>query len=269
MAAPNSNAIINATDPRIQEPKSSRPTYSPTQLSQYFARIDLPPHLHPTPTITTKETSTETTLALLTTLQKHHLATIPFENLNLHYSTHHTISLDPSSLFEKIVTRRRGGYCMETNTFFAVVLRSLGFRVRGVRVVWGGLEECEDEGQRIWLYQYREGEGREWESVYCFTEVEFLPQDYEVMSFWTSQCPKSWFTQRVVVVKMLVEGEEVVGTVSLSGAEVKRKGGAGTEVLRLCEGEGERVRALEEVFGVRLTEEERRGIRGMVSELKV
>ena len=31
--------------------------------------------------------------------------------------------------FEKIVTRRRGGYCFEVNGAFAALLRSLGYRV--------------------------------------------------------------------------------------------------------------------------------------------
>ena len=41
-----------------------------------------------------------------------------------------------------------------------------------------------------------------------------------------------------------------------------------TEHLRTCKTEEERVRALEDVFGLRLTDEERRGIEGMVTELK-
>ena len=38
------------------------------------------------------------------------------------------------------------------------------------------------------------------------------------MSFWTSQSRKSWFTYIVVAVKMVLEGEEVVGTLILEGA---------------------------------------------------
>ena len=65
-------------------------------------------------------------LDFLTTLQQHCLVAIPFENVSLHYSPTHSISLDPSYLFHKIVQRGRGGYCMENNTFLLTLLRSLG-----------------------------------------------------------------------------------------------------------------------------------------------
>jgi arylamine N-acetyltransferase len=52
---------------------------------------------------------------------------VPFENLSLHYSQTHLLSLDPEDLFVKIVDRKRGGYCMENNAFFGAVLRSLGY----------------------------------------------------------------------------------------------------------------------------------------------
>ena len=136
------------------------------------------------------------------------------------------------------------------------------------RLVHEGLPESMDMSQKFWQYQHRVDPGAEWQTKYCFTELEFLPDDYKIMSFWTSQSPKSWFTYRVVAVKMFLEGEDVVGTLILSGSDVKRRIGGKTEHLRSCKTEEERVRALEEVFGLRLTDEERRGIRGMVTELK-
>jgi arylamine N-acetyltransferase len=52
-------------------------------------------------------------LEFLTDLHTHMLSTVPYENLTIHYSKSHTISLDPQRLFEKIVLnkRGRGGYC--------------------------------------------------------------------------------------------------------------------------------------------------------------
>jgi N-hydroxyarylamine O-acetyltransferase len=55
-----------------------------------------------------------------------HLTTVPFENLDIHSGV--PIVLDPDALVDKIVTRRRGGYCYELNGAFAGLLRSLGFR---------------------------------------------------------------------------------------------------------------------------------------------
>ena len=56
-----------------------------------------------------------------------HLRNVPFENLSIH--AHEPIVLNDESLFEKIVTRRRGGFCYELNGLFAALLRALGFRV--------------------------------------------------------------------------------------------------------------------------------------------
>lgn len=66
------------------------------------------------------------------------ISTVPYENLSIHYSQSHTISLDPQVLFQKIVVdgRGRGGYCMENSLFFNLILRGLGFRAFpvGVRI---------------------------------------------------------------------------------------------------------------------------------------
>ena len=60
-------------------------------------------------------------------LQVAHLLSVPFENLSIHSGE--PVRLEDDALFEKIVTRRRGGFCYELNGLFAWLLRSLGFRV--------------------------------------------------------------------------------------------------------------------------------------------
>ena len=61
-------------------------------------------------------------------LQVSHLLTVPFENLSIH--ARQPIALDDNALFEKIVKRRRGGFCYEANGLFAALLRALGFDVK-------------------------------------------------------------------------------------------------------------------------------------------
>lgn len=56
-----------------------------------------------------------------------HLETVPFENLAIHLGE--PISLTPDDLFDKIVRRRRGGFCYELNGLFALLLESLGHTV--------------------------------------------------------------------------------------------------------------------------------------------
>ncbi len=60
-------------------------------------------------------------------LQLAHLRAVPFENLSIHSGE--PVVLDDRALFEKIVGRRRGGFCYELNGLFAALLRGLGFEV--------------------------------------------------------------------------------------------------------------------------------------------
>jgi N-hydroxyarylamine O-acetyltransferase len=73
------------------------------------------------------EKKPETDLAGLTLLHRAHLYAIPFENLDIHLDR--PLSLDPDDLFEKLVARRRGGFCYEQNLLLATVLRSMGLSV--------------------------------------------------------------------------------------------------------------------------------------------
>jgi N-hydroxyarylamine O-acetyltransferase len=71
--------------------------------------------------------SLDATAQTLQQLQLAHLLTVPFENLSIHSAE--PIILDDNALFEKIVVRRRGGFCYELNGLFAALLRELGFEV--------------------------------------------------------------------------------------------------------------------------------------------
>ena len=67
---------------------------------------------------------------------RHHMATIPYENLALHYSPQRNrlpsdVTLDMQEVYSLIVEEGmgRGGQCIQMNGMFATVLRSLGFDV--------------------------------------------------------------------------------------------------------------------------------------------
>jgi len=68
------------------------------------------------------------TLEALGDLHEAHLLTVPFENLDIHLGR--PIRLELPALFEKVVARRRGGYCYELNGLFAALLSSLGYQVQ-------------------------------------------------------------------------------------------------------------------------------------------
>ena len=70
---------------------------------------------------------TEPTLENLAALQRAHLMSVPYEDLDIYYGRESSLAFD--CVFNKIVTRHRGGYCFELNGLFAWLLRSLGYRV--------------------------------------------------------------------------------------------------------------------------------------------
>ena len=60
-------------------------------------------------------------------LHARHLATVPFENLDIHLGV--PIELTADAVLDKVVKRGRGGFCYELNSAFAHLLTELGFRV--------------------------------------------------------------------------------------------------------------------------------------------
>jgi N-hydroxyarylamine O-acetyltransferase len=81
---------------------------------EYLERIGAEPPTAPTP-------------EALRDLHARHQLAVPFENLSIHLGE--LIVLDEDSLFDKIVLRRRGGFCYELNGAFGRLLTALGFAV--------------------------------------------------------------------------------------------------------------------------------------------
>jgi len=86
----------------------------PSQVDAYLARIGATRPDRPD-------------LTGLRALQRAHLAAVPFENLSIHLGE--PVVIDGPALLEKIVTRRRGGFCYELNGALAALLTALGYKV--------------------------------------------------------------------------------------------------------------------------------------------
>jgi N-hydroxyarylamine O-acetyltransferase len=56
-----------------------------------------------------------------------HMRNMPFENLDI--GLKHPIHLDEEALWDKIIVRKRGGFCYELNGMFAWLLKQAGFSV--------------------------------------------------------------------------------------------------------------------------------------------
>jgi N-hydroxyarylamine O-acetyltransferase len=76
-------------------------------------------------------------LQTLRALQVAHSATVPFENLDVQLQQ--PVTLDPESIYDKLVRRRRGGWCYEQNGLLGWALTQIGFDV--VRLSAGVMRE--------------------------------------------------------------------------------------------------------------------------------
>jgi len=92
---------------------------SPSACLEYLDRIHFPAWA--------SSDVLEPSLQVLQALHQAHLLAVPFENLSIHYGQ--PIILQEELLFDKIVQRRRGGFCYELNGLFAWLLQQLGFQV--------------------------------------------------------------------------------------------------------------------------------------------
>lgn len=75
-------------------------------------------------------------LATLAAIIRHHAASIPFEAIDVLLGK--GLNVAPEAIFDKLVRRRRGGYCFEQNGLLLAVLTALGFAAgpRLARVLW-------------------------------------------------------------------------------------------------------------------------------------
>jgi N-hydroxyarylamine O-acetyltransferase len=107
----------------------------------------------------------------LRALHRAHLLAIPYDSLDIQLGR--PVSLDPAAAFEKIVVRRRGGWCYEMNGLFGAVLQAVGFQVTrmagaAMREVRGDfmigshlvlLVESEDLADSPWIADVGFGDG--------------------------------------------------------------------------------------------------------------
>lgn len=80
-------------------------------------------------------------LATLKLIHKCHVMSIPFENLSIHCGE--KIHMDLEVIFDKIVNRSRGGWCLENNFLFSWALRKMSYNstVLGSRVFNNSLND--------------------------------------------------------------------------------------------------------------------------------
>ena len=186
------------------------------------------------------------------TLQHAHLRSVPFENLSIHLDG--PLSLDPAALEDKIVGRRRGGFCYELNGLFSLLLAELGHtvellsaRVHGdagfgppldhlalrvgdllVDVGFGAHSvfplrldteaEQRDPGGTFRIVPADHGERvvlKDGEPAYLLENRPYELRDFEAMCWWQSHAPGLRFTTSVVCSRLTDTGR-----ITLAGREI-------------------------------------------------
>lgn len=138
-----------------------------------------------------------------------------------------------------------------------------------MRLRRGRIHEHTASGQELWVYDVKFNDERPWLSVMCFSEVEFIQDDFERMNFYINGSRRYWMTNRMIVCKLILDDDmegSIIGVATLTGHVVQRSIRGKREKI-VCSAEDERIAALEKYFGILLTQEERRGIEGLPSAL--
>src|SRR6478609_11559210 len=88
-----------------------------SKLRGYLERISYDGPVEPTP-------------ACLAAIHRHQALSVPYENLDVQLNV--SVGQDPAAIYDKLVTRRRGGWCYELNGLLQRSLERVGFDVRRV-----------------------------------------------------------------------------------------------------------------------------------------
>ncbi|NXE89141.1 ARY2 protein, partial [Menura novaehollandiae] len=108
-------------------------------IKEYFARISY------------QGSHNKPDLGTMSDVLQHHVQAVPFENLSIHCGE--SIELDLEATYNKIVRKKRGGWCMENNYLLSWVLKTLGYDVTllGAKVYVPELDAYADEIDHLLL----------------------------------------------------------------------------------------------------------------------
>ncbi|MEJ2865302.1 arylamine N-acetyltransferase family protein [Actinomycetospora flava] len=220
----------------------------------------------------------------LDVLMRRHLETVPFENLSIHERDH--VPIEDAALVEKVVDRRRGGFCYELNGAFAWLLGELDYEVTRcsarvatpdglsfpgdhMALVVGGrtlvdvgfgrfavgpldLESRDEQYDRSGAFTVRDEPDGELDVVwgdrvqYRLDPRPRSLQDFVPMAWWHRTSPTSPFTREVTCSRLTPTGR-----VTISGPKLIETADDGTRTERDLSTE-EQLATYRDVFGVAL-----------------
>ncbi|KAJ5384191.1 hypothetical protein N7517_002102 [Penicillium concentricum] len=137
-----------------------------------------------------------------------------------------------------------------------------------VRLIYDNMPKQTRKEQKVWIYEYRNGADKPWNSFYSFAELEFFQEDFEVINRFTSW--EAVEKRSFVVVKFIRNGETaglpllegevwektddifIAGKIMMANNVVKLNMGGRTRIIDSFESEEGRFEALKKWFSIYL-----------------
>ncbi|KAK3614877.1 hypothetical protein LTR56_026953 [Elasticomyces elasticus] len=98
---------------------------------------------------------------------------------------------------------------------------------QAIRLRHDAIAENEHQNVKLWIFERCNNDNAPWVPMYCFEDnVCFLPQDFEVLNYFTSTRRTSMFTYRVLCSKFILADDDetiIVGEIILYEHKVTRR----------------------------------------------
>lgn len=156
-----------------------------------------------------------------------------------------------------------------------------------MRVVHENIPNNLDPSQKVWIYQYRYFPAKSWIPAYCFTDLEFTPEDVEGMNFEPWLNKHTFFTYEVAINRFSTSLEkqdsengpgspgeeelegEIDGAIVINQDVLKWRRHGKKVVEEKYAKDEQRVVGLRKYFGIALEEDEVEGIQGTAAMIAV
>ncbi|KAH8667207.1 hypothetical protein BGZ61DRAFT_461383 [Ilyonectria robusta] len=155
-----------------------------------------------------------------------------------------------------------------------------------IRLRYDSIAQSFNRKDKFWLYEHRLQPDADWAPLYCFTDMEFLPEDIKHINMAPATTPTSLFVQKVLCTRFTTDNDFKVvngkievqtrwdtddaamnGSLILLGSTLKLRTDGVTVWQMELESETERLKALQKYFLIKLPEQDRNAIRGCATEI--
>ncbi|KAH7161720.1 hypothetical protein EDB81DRAFT_756227 [Dactylonectria macrodidyma] len=155
-----------------------------------------------------------------------------------------------------------------------------------IRLKYDAIPQGYNRRAKYWIYEHQVSPGAEWAPLYCFTDLEFLPEDIKHINMAPSTSPASIFTQKIICHRFTTDNDFKVvhgrievqtrwdtddaivnGSLIMIGSTLKLRTDGVTVWQMEMETETERLKALQKYFLIKLPEHDRHAIRGSATEI--